>query len=275
MIKMVGPTSWLKSSARKLRRHVERALSLDVVQYQGLQLPPSYLRACGQEFRDDANFVETARADARKLVEDFGVQQTTTLLEIGCGAGRFPIGLLAEKIRIGTYDGVDINPTTTQWCKKYIERKSPNFKFHLIDAAHERYNPDGTPMDDAFSLPFKDMSFDIIYLQSVFANMNPNDILIYCKEMNRILTDSGRVYLTAFIEENVNPYEVNPKDYIIESNGPLNVARYSRDNFYAIVKSSGLTVEMFEHGSGLGGQSILHLRRSQTINRSGRIPNAA
>lgn len=33
----------------------------------------------------------------------------TRVLEIGCGPGRLPLGILAEQGTIGSYDGVDID----------------------------------------------------------------------------------------------------------------------------------------------------------------------
>ena len=257
-----GQASALRKLARRLRRQVERALFLDVVKYQGLYLPPRYLRSNGKDFRDDAFFVESARHEALRLVENYGLQKTSDILDIGCGAGRLPIGFIASEIKVGRYSGVDINPNAIQWCKKYITKKSPNFTFHLIHAGHKKYNPDGKVMDETFALPFKDRSFDVIYLYGIFAVMDQNDTSVYCKEFNRLLREGGNIFLTAFIEENVCSYLENPEEYPIPIEGPLNAARYSKENFYSIVQSAGFKVEAFEHQTAHGGQSVVHLRHA-------------
>lgn len=254
--------STAKSTAKKLRRRAERALSLDVDNYQGLPLPPGYLRSCGHRFRDNAHFVDTAKGEAKQLIDYFGLNPTSDVLDIGCGAGRLPIGLIASEIKVRQYVGVEINADAIRWCKKYITKISPNFVFHVTHAAHRKYNPEGTPVDDSFTLPFKDKSFDLIYLGGVFAVMDPYDVFVYCKEMNRLLREDGNVFLTAFIEENVPPFEESPKNYKVKNIGPLTIARYSRENFYSIVERAGLKVEAFDYEGGLDEQSVVHLRHA-------------
>jgi len=253
----------LRAYLRKIRRRVQRALGRDVVRYRGVDLPPSSMRYCGAQFRDDATFLSSSRSEARRLLDGFGLAPDSRVLEIGCGPGRLPIGIVAELGEIARYDGVDIDPQSVDWCRRHITRRHPSFRFHLIDARHERYNPDGTPMGDGFALPFADDSFDIVYLHSVFANMEPNDVAVYCREFARVLTPQGQVFLTAFIEDDVPPVTLNPEDYLVRSSGALNVARYERSYFFDIVAGAGLQVARFAHGADLGGQSIVHLSRAQ------------
>ena len=163
---------------------------------------------------------------------------------------------------VGHYNGVDVSPAAIHWCKRYITKSSPNFTFHLIDAAHKKYNQKGKLMDETFALTFKDRSFDIIYLYGLFSQMYPNDVFLYCKEISRLLRSGGNVFLTAFIEENVSPFVENPEEYAILIEGQLSVSRYSKEYFYSILQSAGLKVEAFHHGTEHGSQSGVHLRHA-------------
>jgi SAM-dependent methyltransferase len=220
------------------------------------------MRYCGAEFRDDSVFLGSGRDEAQRLIRDFDLSAATRLLEIGCGPARLPIGILAEVGEICRYDGVDIDKASVRWGATHVSAKHPSFRFHRVEARHERYNPRGRPMSQGFRLHFEDSQFDIIYLHSVFANMNPDDVYVYCSEFARLLKPSGSVFLTAFIEEDVPNVTVNPDDYILESDGPMNLARYERNFFFEIVARAGLKVDLFVHRGDLGGQSVVHLSRA-------------
>lgn len=249
----------------KVRHRFRRMLRLDHVAYDGQRLPPHNMRYCGSDFRNDKVFLDSGKAEAQRLARDFGMGRDTAVLEIGCGPGRLPIGIIALGLPVGCYDGVDIDRAAIDWCRRYITSEHPNFRFHAVDARHERYNPKGRPMQDGFRLDAEDSSFDLVYLHSVFANMVPEDVEVYCREFARVLRPGGRVFLTAFIEENVPDVTYNPTDYLIASSGKLNVARYEQAFFFDIVRRAGLEVVMFDHRGDLGGQSVLHLGRRADI----------
>ncbi|HYJ78008.1 MAG TPA: hypothetical protein VEW03_00200, partial [Longimicrobiaceae bacterium] len=80
----------LRRVLRAAGRLVPRA---DHRELDGSILPPPERRWCGPEFRDDAFFLRSAEAEARRLVERLGCGPRTRLLEVGCGYGRLPIGL--------------------------------------------------------------------------------------------------------------------------------------------------------------------------------------
>lgn len=247
---------------RRAGGYAKRSLSLDYVDANGIRLPPPGMRYCGTQFRSDSVFLRSGRDESDRLVRDFGMNRDTTILEIGCGPGRLPIGIIASGRTVRRYDGVDIDSRSVDWCTRHITRRHPNFRFHHVEARHERYNPAGRPMSEGFSLDHAPSSFDIIYLHSVFANMNPDDVLVYCREFARLLKPGGQVFLTAFIEENVPNVTVNPENYLVKSAGPMNVARYEKGFFFDIVRRAGLSVAHFEHRGDLGGQSVVHLSRA-------------
>ena len=211
------------------------------VLFKGSCLPPRHLRYCGERFRDDRAFLESGENEAQRLVSSLELHRGSSLLEIGCGPGRLAIGLLRYLGPINWYHGIDIDRKAIQWCTRFISRYHPTFRFEAIDASHDRYNPTGQPMDERFSLPFAAESFDIIYLHSVFANMVEYDVRVYAREFQRLLKPDGRVFLTAFVEEEVPPVTLNPEGYVMPCTGPLHIARYEKTFFFSLFTDHGLS----------------------------------
>ena len=67
-------------------------------------------------------------------------------------------------------------------------------------------------MDAGFQIPISDRQFDIIYLFSVFSHMTSDEVQLYMGEFQRLLAPSGKMFLTAFVEEAVPDMTINPKD---------------------------------------------------------------
>lgn len=248
-------------SPSRISRGIRRRLRPQTTTFEGQTLPAPHMRYCGPDFHDDAVFLGSARDEARRLVADFGLNEQTRLLEIGCGPGRLPIGLVAESLRVARYDGVDVDAAAIRWCERHLARAHPEFHFHHIDARNERYNPDGREMDDSFQLPLEAGGYDLVYLHSIFTNMLERDIEVYCREFHRLLRPGGAVFLTGFVEEDVPAVTVNPEDYHIKATGPFNVIRYEKEYFLSLLRKPGFEVERFSHGTELGRQSAVHLRR--------------
>jgi len=248
--------------AGRLKRSASRLAGTDFVAFDEAELPPKNMRYCGASFRDDATFLSSSDSEAERLVNEFGLGDPSRILEIGCGPGRLPIGLIRRVPGIESYHGVDIDQRAIDWCTRHITKKYDNFEFHTVNAQHDRYKPDGIVMDDRFSLPVPDDYFDLVYLHSVFANLIERDIKVYLRVFRTGLRPGGRVFLTAFIEPGVPSATINPDDYVVESSGPLNLVRYDREHLLSLFETSGFTVDRFEHGSELDNQSAVYLTRT-------------
>jgi len=224
-----------------------------------MTLPSTFLRFGGQNFLDDEVFLQSGEKEAKRLQKDFGLKKEGAVLEIGCGYGRLPIGILSAIGPISTYQGVDVSDGAIQWCKRYISKKHPSFCFLHINAHNKRYNPKGSAITTAFRLPLADHSFDIIYLYSVFSHMHSDEIRPYLKEFRRLLTPTGKVFLTAFVEKNVADEKENPKGYKQQWKGALHCVRYSENFFRSFLAENGLRIHALHHGTETDGQSALYL----------------
>jgi SAM-dependent methyltransferase len=248
---------------KKIKKYLKNKLEVlkpkkNYVKYRNVILPPRNLRYCGEAFKEDSYFIQSGIEETQRLTGSLGLTHKSYLLDIGCGPGRLPIGILKAIGEIN-YQGVDVDQKSIDWCNKYISRLHPSFRFIWVNAKNDRYNPEGIEMDGNFRLPFNFNSFDIIYLHSVFTNMLEKDVRIYIKEFSRVLKPCGRLFLTAFIEENVPDITVNPDNYLRSCHGPLNIVRYEKNFFLSMFLDNGFNIQRFDHGLEFGGESGLYL----------------
>jgi SAM-dependent methyltransferase len=250
-------------SRRQLTSLFSRPPEATSVRFQGHTLPPPALRSCGARFQNDSYFVQSALEEADRFRDRLALSSTSRVLEIGCGAGRTPIGLLYRSYPIRRFDGIDVNKKAIEWCRRFISRNHPQYQFWWINARNERYNPEGNEMTSQFSVPFVARMFDIIYLHSVFTNLIEKDVRIYTMEFRRLLVPAGKVFLTAFVEEDVPPVTINPEHYMMKCEGPLHLVRYEKNHLFSIFTSYELEVERFDYQKELDGQSGIYLRRER------------
>ena len=233
------------------------------VQFEHLHLPPVDMRQCTAEFRDDEYFMASAEREVYKLAEHCGLSNDSRVLEIGCGSGRLPIGLLSARQLVRSYDGLDVDRDSIKWCDRWIGAEHSAFRFHYIDVHNERYNPNGAVrLDDGFRFEFPAQQFDVIYLYSVFTHMQVDDIKVYLRECKRVLSPTGNMFLTAYLEDDVPNASINPPGYRQTSRGPLHRVRLNRAYFSDLLKPLGLRMFRFDHRGEFDQQSGIYLARA-------------
>lgn len=227
-------------------------------------MPARYLRLCGDYFKDDRNFFDSARNEALRLIRQFEIRSRSVILDLGCGYGRLAIGLVEEYPDLERYIGIDVNADAIRWCTKYIHSHHANFEFIHTDIENSRYNPDGSLDSGHVELPLKDRVVDFVYLYSVFSHMLIDDVKAYLSEFNRILRRDGKVFLTAFVEENVEEMVENPEGYLRQRwNGPLHCVRYDKSYLEKVFEEQGFEITTFHYAEETHGQSSYVLKRSE------------
>jgi SAM-dependent methyltransferase len=229
------------------------------VEHDGVLLPARHLRPGGEYFQDDGDFVRSATAEADRLVEAFGIQLSSSVVDIGCGVGRLPLGLLLRLGEVSEYQGFDVDRGSTAWCQKYIAGEHPGCRFDLLNVRNARYNPDGAMLAEAFSLPVGEGTVDVAYMYSVFSHMVAEDVAIYLRELKRILRPAGAAFLTAFIETDVPSVSINPANYRRDWVGHLHCVRFERSYFVGLVDDAGLGVDRIDYGVETDGQCGVYL----------------
>jgi SAM-dependent methyltransferase len=246
----------------KFKHYIKKLIdrfSPDFVNYHGIILPEKDFRAGGSEFKNDNFFFKSALLDTDRLIKDYNLNSNTRILDIGCGAGRLPIGIIYRIGEIKKYRGIDVIDKFIKWCSRHITQIYPNFQFCHIDVKNLRYNPHGEILDKSFSFPFHNDEFDIIYLGSVFTHMVMEDIKIYLKDIKRILNPSGVIFLTAFIEDNVSDVTINPKNSLMNYSGPLHCVQYNKNYFISMLENSGFKIDKLGYKSEYSGQSTFKI----------------
>lgn len=192
------------------------------------------------------------------------------VLEIGSGFGRMAIPLTKYLSHEGSYEGIDILKDGINWCQSNFTKRYPNFKFHKIDVYNARYNPSGIYLPSNFKFPFKDASFDFLYLTSVFTHMYPDAIKNYLKEICRVLKPEAKCFISYYLLNdkslnNINQnkgtynfkYEVN--DFRIEDDSdPLFQIAFKEELIRKFYENANIRIiEPIHYGSWSGREEYL------------------
>jgi len=230
------------------------------VKISGSIIPSPDRRWCGPEYKDDDYYIQSAENEANRLIEHLKCSSDSRVLDIGCGQGRLPIGILRV---IGEIDylGIDIHKPSIDWCKKFIEKYYISFKFQHLNLYNERYNKRGVKINDTFRFKIETNSIDIIYLFSVFSHITEDDMRVYLKEFSRILSENGKIFFSTFVEEDVPNVTINP-NYRLKCSGPLHIVRYRKKYLFSVLSEFGFSVLEYIHGKEADGQSAIYVARN-------------
>ncbi len=209
--------------------------------YKGLNLP---LFRTNEGLNNNEKYLISAIEQIDHLKSLNLINNSSKVLDFGCGQGRFVNGLEYSKTSIGNYYGIDTDLASINWCKRFISTYNAKYNFMHLAAYNARYN---TKVEKLQKLPFNENQFDLIFLNSVFSHMLEDDLKFYLNEFHKVLKKDGAIYLTAFIEENVPNVEENPANYINKSEGALHRVRYELNHFGGLIENADLTLDHFFH----------------------------
>lgn len=234
--------------------------SYEATQYGHCYLP---IVRSNEALDDNRSYIESIVHQIDTVRMHMPLNSKTRILDFGCGQGRLANGLIYERVEIAKYIGIDTHKASVDWCQNWIEKYAKKFHFAHLSAKNERYNPTAKSLRE---LPFGDESFDLAFLNSVFSHMMDGDVKFYLTELHRVLNTNGLIYITAFIEDEVENVEENPEGYLgKKSFGSLHRVRYERSFFMEMLKCAGFIEITVDH------RGIERTKQSVVIARKGDI----
>jgi SAM-dependent methyltransferase len=221
--------------------------------YRNLALPPQDLIPCGRHSDTQEKFFASSREDAKLVLGIAALGDRSKILDIGCGIGRFPIGLMALGAPFESYLGADVSKERIDWCEANLTVRDPRLVFRFVDMPNARYNPAGK---GCFDLELDPKSFDLIHLYSVFSHLLERDVRYYLDLLVRTLKPDGVCFLTMFTADDVDSVSVNPERFgSLKWAGPLHCVLYNRGYWEQMISHVGLKVSRQIDNVNLDGQT--------------------
>jgi ubiquinone/menaquinone biosynthesis C-methylase UbiE len=123
----------------------------------------------------------------------------STIIDIGCGCGRFAHHLRDYRFKsetfTGKYIGIDIDDEMLEWCRRNFDAE--RFEFHRSTHASKVYTSgDGT--SSYYALPVNDDSVDFVFSTSLFTHLLEDDLKNYCREGFRVLKKGRSMAMYCF-----------------------------------------------------------------------------
>jgi GT2 family glycosyltransferase/SAM-dependent methyltransferase len=226
------------------------------------------------EFTPPEELVQLTGGDYEKTGEELlqyftvlgSLKPDESVLEVGCGVGRMAVPLTEYLSDKGRYEGFDVMPPAIQWCQDHITPRYSNFGFQHANIYNKLYNPGGNLRALEYRFPYRDDSFDFIFLTSVFTHMLPQDVEWYVSEVVRVLKPGGRCFSTYFLlnDESLGLMDARfsaPFDFrrggkiyrVLDPDVPEMAVAHDEEHIRALYDSHGLRiVEPVRYGTWCG-----------------------
>lgn len=140
-------------------------------------------------------------ASAALIRELLPINNSSKVLDFGCGIGRGLLALLKSEPLPSSVVGMDIMPPVIEFCESQIKPEFPNTKFELIDDSNTHYDqfiggqPRKSKSDilDEYSDHFTDA-----FAFSVFTHIDRKDFQELLSFVGKMLVPGGRFLFTCF-----------------------------------------------------------------------------
>jgi SAM-dependent methyltransferase len=157
------------------------------------------------------------------------VRLDSTILDLGCGCGRFALTLrdlfFHDRRFTGHYFGVDVDDEMLAWCRTHFP--ADHFAFHRVHTYSKTYNPTPAtnghhsspsgsaphviepkplpaPLPSCLNLPLESASVDFAFANSLFSHLLESEFRSYLKEAARVLRPGGYMQFSVFCLQHVD-----------------------------------------------------------------------
>ncbi|MBD0268718.1 MAG: class I SAM-dependent methyltransferase [Cyanobacteria bacterium Co-bin8] len=186
------------------------------------------------------------------------------VLDIGSGVGRMAIPLTQYISSQGRYEGLEIYEPAVTWCKEAISSKYPNFEFQHADIYNGHYNPSGNYDPATFKFPYRDSTFDFVFLTSVFTHLMKESADNYLSEISRVLKPEGTCFSTFFLlnsesqkliadgKSSCSFIDKGDGSMIVSTSDPESAVAYDEEVIRQAHKINNLAIESIYYGAWPG-----------------------
>lgn len=189
-----------------------------------------------------------------------GLEPDDTVLDFGCGLGRFAqpvLGYLSER---GRYTGMDVSRECIDWCDRKIDSDN-RARFQHIDVYHPLYNASGSISPTALSQMLNGHTFDKIFALSVFTHFSTTMVRSAISLLSEGMRPGGKALITGFFLNNENkgqigewsryPFDVHDEGPVFRLGGDTRLAATAIDYdwfSFALTDCGSLKVEAVRWG---------------------------
>jgi SAM-dependent methyltransferase len=167
-------------------------------------LPPNHLRirvGVGNRFFSNQTYhLGAAESFWLFYMGSGAVTLTSTIVDIGCGCGRFAHHvrdyLYADTRFTGKYIGVDIDPEMLEWCRNHFDAR---FEFLQSTHASKSYNQTGSSNSaQNYRIPVEDQTVEFVFSRSLFTHLLEPELRNYLEESLRIMKPGAQMVMSFF-----------------------------------------------------------------------------
>jgi SAM-dependent methyltransferase len=123
----------------------------------------------------------------------------STIVDIGCGCGRFAHYLRDYKFKsekfTGKYIGIDVDSEMLTWCREHFD--SERFQFYQSTHSSKVYL-NSESGGGSYTLPIADGVADLVFSTSLFTHLLEEQLIEYCRESNRVLKPGAHMAMYCF-----------------------------------------------------------------------------
>jgi SAM-dependent methyltransferase len=120
------------------------------------------------------------------------------VLDMGCGT-RFADTLMNRPVAIGSYTGIEVNPTIVRFL--VANATDPRLRFHHFDAHNPHYNPNGRALTADRTLPVGDARFDVVCMFSVVTHLPPDEARAMFTMLRKYVRPDGRLFFSVYLDD--------------------------------------------------------------------------
>jgi len=166
-------------------------------------LPPNHLRirvgVGNRFFSNQTYYLGHAESFWLYYMGTGAISLTSTIVDIGCGCGRFAHHLrdyrYADTRFTGKYVGVDIDAEMLDWCRRNFD--AARFEFVLSAYANKSYNQAGDSIHN-YAIPVDAETVDFVFSRSLFTHLLDRELRNYLEESLRIMKPGAQMAMSFF-----------------------------------------------------------------------------